>query len=95
MDHIYIARWTDSPQEITPPSERERTKPQLRQGCEPCHHLAELVARIQEERVAEVVVPEHLVRAAIAVFRPGGGLTPPAPASAPAVRQQQQEDQDV
>ena len=43
----------------------------LLQGCEQCRRLAELVARIQEAGGREPVVPEHLVRAAIAVFRPG------------------------
>jgi hypothetical protein len=66
-----IARWTGCVHRFVPLSKREHMKRHLREDCEPCRRLAELVARVQEERAAEPVVPEHLVRAAIAVFRSG------------------------
>ncbi len=71
MDHFDIARWTDYVHGFVPSAEREQMGRHLQEGCASCRRLADLVARIQHESAAEQAVPEHLVLAAKAVFRPG------------------------
>jgi hypothetical protein len=72
MDHFEIASWTDYIHGFVPSAEREVMDRHLREGCEPCRRVAELIRRLQVETAAEEAVPEHLVRAAKAVFRSGG-----------------------
>ena len=75
MDHFEIAAWTDYVHGFASPVEKELMERHLREGCEPCCRLAQLMARLQQETAADEAVPEHLVRAAKAVFHTGSSST--------------------
>ena len=75
MDHFEIAAWTDYVHGFASPTEKELMERHLREGCEPCCRLAKLIARVQRETAADQAVPEHLVRAAKAVFHTGSSST--------------------
>jgi hypothetical protein len=75
MDHFEIAAWTDYAHGFSSPAEKELMERHLSEGCEPCCRLAQLITRLQQETAADEAVPEHLVRAAKAVFRTGSPST--------------------
>lgn len=70
MDHFDFGRWADYIHGFVDAPEREEMERHLRDGCQPCQELLALVTRVQQESAAEVSVPEHLIAAAKAVFRP-------------------------
>jgi hypothetical protein len=75
MDHFEIAAWTDYVHGFASPAEKELMERHLKEGCESCCRSAQLIARLKQEAAADEAVPEHLVRAAKAVFRTGSSST--------------------
>jgi hypothetical protein len=66
MQHIDIMHSTDVVQRVASPAQRDAIAYRLTQGCEPCARLE--LERALQQPSAEPTVPEHLVRAAKAVF---------------------------
>jgi hypothetical protein len=68
MNHFGPGKWTDYIRGLVPVPEKELMDRHVADGCNDCVRMLGLVTRIQTDLAGQPVVPEHLVRAAKAVF---------------------------